>query len=51
MGVIDEEYVRKSGDVQAVTGRKINVDPEEVRELVRIIGKLAYEVSSALRER
>ena len=49
MGVIDEEYVRKSGDVQAVTGRKINVGADEVRELVRILGKLAHEVSSALR--
>ena len=49
MGVIDEEYVRKSGDVQAVTGRKINVDSEEVRELVRIIGRLAHEVSNAFR--
>jgi hypothetical protein len=49
MGVIDDEYVRKSGDTQAVPGRKINVDAEEVRELVRIIGKLAHEVSNALR--
>jgi len=49
MGVIDEEYVRKSGDVQAATGRKIKVDAEEVRELVRIVRKLAHEVSTALR--
>ena len=49
MGVIDEEYVRKSGDVQAVTGRKIKVDTEEVRELVQIVGKLARNVSNAFR--
>ena len=49
MGVIDDEYVRKSGDIQAVPGRKINVDAEEVRELVRIVGKLAHEASSVLR--
>ena len=49
MGVIDDEYVRKSGDSQAVPGRKINIDAEEVRELVRIVGKLAHEISSALR--
>jgi hypothetical protein len=40
MGVVDGEYVRKSGDTEGVVGRKINVDAEEVRELVRITGKL-----------
>jgi len=41
MGVIDEEYIRKSGDVQAVTGRKISISKEEVNDIVRIVNKLA----------
>lgn len=48
MGVIDEEYVRKSGDSRAVVGRKISTNRDEVRELVRIVGKLARHILSAL---
>jgi hypothetical protein len=49
MGVVDDDYIRKSGDVQAVTGRKISIDADEVRELIQIVGKLARHVSNALR--
>jgi hypothetical protein len=49
MGVVDEDYVRKSGDDQAMTGRKISIGVEEVRDLIRVVGKLALHVSSALR--
>ncbi len=48
MGVIDDEYVRKSGDSRAVAGRKISSDRDEVRELVRILEKLARHILSAL---
>ncbi len=48
MGVVDAEYVRKSGDTQAVVGHKINVDAEEVRELGLIIGKLGRYLSDAM---
>lgn len=51
MGVADEEYVRKSGDRQAVVGRKVNVDVSEVRELVRIIGKLGRGFSDAMKSK
>jgi len=49
MGVIDDEYVRKSGDIEAVPGRKIMIDADEVRELVQIIRKLARHLSDTLR--
>ncbi len=49
MGVVDDDYIRKSGDVQAVTGRKISIDADEVRELIQIVGKFARYVSNALR--
>ena len=42
MGVIDEEYVKKTQDPNAVVGRKITVVPDEVIKLVdllKIIGK------------
>lgn len=34
MGVVDEEYLRRSGDRKAVIGRKLNVPPDEVVMLV-----------------
>jgi hypothetical protein len=48
MGVVDTEYVRKSGDTQAVVGRKVNIDASEVRALVQIIGKLGRYLSDAM---
>lgn len=44
MGVVDQDYVTKTGDVQSVAGRKIGIGADEVRELVRIISKLAPRV-------
>ena len=41
LGVIDQDYVTKTGDTRAVVGRKIVVDDGEVKELVRIVKKLA----------
>jgi hypothetical protein len=40
MGVLDEAYVRKSGDTHAVVGRKVSIAIDEVRALSQIIGKL-----------
>ncbi|MEW6114954.1 MAG: hypothetical protein AB1664_22685, partial [Thermodesulfobacteriota bacterium] len=48
MGVVDEEYVRKSGDADAVVGRKIKIGANEVRELVQILGKLAQHFVDGL---
>jgi hypothetical protein len=48
MGVVDDEYVRKSGDARAVVGRKVSVHSDEVRTLVQIIGKLGQYLSVAM---
>ena len=44
MGVVDEEYVRKAADEEAVVGRKVTVGAEEVNELVAILDQLAQSV-------
>ena len=41
MGVVDQDYITKTGDTRAVVGRKIVVDDGEVKALVRIIKTLA----------
>lgn len=48
LGVVDQDYVEKSGDTRAVVGRKISVDADEVRALVTIISKLAPRMSASL---
>jgi len=48
MGVVDEEYVRRSCDTHATVGRKINIDIDEVRALAQIIGKLGQWLSDAI---
>jgi len=50
MGVVDDEYARKSGDAYVVVGRKVSIGVPEVRELVRLVGKLGRHVSGKLQE-
>lgn len=45
MGVVDEEYIRKTGDTLAVIGRKVNISANEVRELVIVLGKVAHNLT------
>jgi hypothetical protein len=40
MGVVDDEYIRKSGDAQAVVGRKVVVNRDEISATIRIIEML-----------
>lgn len=47
-GVVDEEYVRKTGDTQAIVGHKLNVKTEEIWQLIRILGKLGRYLSEAM---
>jgi hypothetical protein len=49
MGVVDEEYLRKSGDSDTAVGRKVNVAADEVRAIGRIIGKLGRYLSEEMR--
>lgn len=48
MGVVDEEYIRKTGDHSAVAGHKVTIGGDEVRELVQILDKLAHSISDSL---
>lgn len=50
MGVVDQDYIKKSGDTQAVIGRKVGLGVDEVRELVQIISKLARGLSIDVQE-
>ena len=50
LGVVDQEYVTKTGDINAVVGRKIGIGNEEVRGLARIISKLARRVAGKLQK-
>lgn len=49
-GVIDEDYIKKSGDIQARVGRKVSIVPEEVQRLIVIVSKMgAYLADRLLR--
>ena len=48
MGVVDAAYVRKSGDPQAVVGRKVRIHAGEVRALCQIIRKIGRCLSDAM---
>jgi hypothetical protein len=50
LGVVDQEYVTKTGDTHAVVGRKIGIGTEEVRGLARISSKLAPRVADNLQK-
>jgi hypothetical protein len=40
MGVVDEEYIQKTGDPHAIAGRKVTLTATEVAELIGILEKL-----------
>jgi hypothetical protein len=50
MGVVDDEYIQKTGDTQVVVGRKICISDEEVRKLIEIIRKLSCYISEELKK-
>lgn len=50
MGIVDDEYIMKSGDSNAIIGRKVNISPEEVREIIQIISKLAKYIITKVKE-
>lgn len=47
MGVIDQEYVNKTGEMTAIPGRKVAVCAEEVKELAQIVETLASGMTVA----
>ncbi len=48
MGIIDQDYITKTGDTQAIVRRKVGIEADEVRGLVRVIRKLAIRLSGEL---
>ena len=48
MGIVDEEYVRKSGDTQARVGRKVAIQPEDVRVLIGLVSRLGVHLAVSL---
>ena len=50
LGVVDQDYVTKTGDTCAVVGRKIGIDAGEVNGLAGIINILAPRMSAKLQK-
>ena len=50
MGVVDQNYVDKTGDSLAVVGRKIIVDADEVKRLLGTLNTLAARTAERLQE-
>ena len=48
LGVVDQDYITKTGDTNAVVGRKIGIDAGEVSRLIRIITTLALHMAARL---
>lgn len=48
MGIVDEKYITKTGDIQAIVGRKVSIEADEVRGLARIVRRLGTYLSGEL---
>jgi len=48
MGVVDEDYLKKANDSQAVLGRKITVSRDEVIATIKLIEKLGKRLFEGL---
>ena len=46
LGVVDQEYINKTGDACAVAGRKIGIDIDEVKGLAKIVDTFAPRISA-----
>ncbi len=49
-GVVDQDYITKTGDTRAVVGRKIGIGADEVRQLASIVSTLALRLSKGLQQ-
>lgn len=45
MGIVDDDYVRKTADPRATVGHKLPLEAEEIRELARVVGRLAESLT------
>ncbi len=50
MGVVDQDYIAKTADSEAVVGRRIRIKTDEVRELLKLVAKVARSLSINLAE-
>ncbi|MCY4476580.1 MAG: hypothetical protein OXC70_01130 [Gammaproteobacteria bacterium] len=50
MGVMDDNYVRKSSDPDAVLGQKVQITRREVRQFIEFLSSLATQMTQALRD-
>jgi hypothetical protein len=48
LGVIDEKYVATANDPTACVGRKVRIDSQEVRELIKVIDVLGRHLMSLI---
>jgi hypothetical protein len=48
MGVVDDEYVRKTGDTQAVIGRKVSLNRDEITATIRIVETLGRRLFAGI---
>ena len=48
MGIVNQDYLKKSGDTQAKVGRKVSIDADEVRVMVQLIGRLGRQLTEEL---
>jgi hypothetical protein len=48
MGVVDSEYVRKTGDPRARLGQKVSLDPDEIERLAEILSRLGPALATRL---
>ena len=50
MGVVDEDYIQKTDDNTAIVGRKIIIDADEVRRLIKIISVIAQRITEKFQD-
>ncbi len=50
LGVVDQRYIASTGDPRAVVGRRIRIPTDEVRDLARILRRLASCLADELRK-
>jgi hypothetical protein len=49
MGIVDEEYLKKTGDPQARAGRKVSIQPAEVSVMLGLTRKLGTHLATSLK--
>ena len=50
MGVIDREYIDKTADAEAVVGRMIKIERDEIKEIIKVLRKLSSNLFEQLNQ-